>query len=87
MDSPEVYIAFIKNLFPGTNWGIKVSFLEPTASWIVEITNPSTLASNENTVIYGTSRMDAASILREAINLKIPVIYDEYKRGWQHRTG
>lgn len=77
---PEVYIAFIKNLFPGTNWGVKVSFLEPTASWIVEITNPSTLASKENTVIYGTSRMDAASILREAINLKIPVIYDEYEK-------
>jgi N12 class adenine-specific DNA methylase len=73
----EYYVAFLRSLFPGTSWGIKVTRVDATASWIVEVTNPFITDSAENQTVYGAPRMTAIEIIQEGINLKIPVVYDE----------
>ncbi len=81
----EVYKDWLLSLFPGHKWGLSVEHLPSSAGWAIACTNPK-LASDDGTL--RTQRFSGLDLLRDAINAKMPVAWDEWKdeEGKTHRV-
>ena len=81
----EVYKDWLMSLFPGHKWGLSVERLESSAGWAINCTNPK-LSADDSTL--RTSRFSGMELLRDAINAKMPVAWDEWKDvdGKTHRV-
>jgi hypothetical protein len=78
----EIYKDFLRHLFPRFDgWGVQIAHIEATGDWALNVTNNSILSSVENTSRYGTPRMPAVELLRCALRLKVPVVYDVAEDG------
>ena len=78
----EIYKDFLRHLFPRFDgWGVQIAHIEATGDWSLNVTNRSILSSVENTSRYGTPRMPAVDLLRCALRLKVPIVYDVTEDG------
>lgn len=84
---PSIYVEFLKGLFNSNrNWGISLSYVEPTATWIIDCSDPSIVSSVENLSIYGTTRVSGLELITGGLNLKLPIVYDEIENSEGKKT-
>lgn len=81
------YADFLRHLFPGWDGrdGARVEYVPETGDWLVSVRASGILGSVEARR-YGTPRAPFADILRCALRLKVPVVYDPTESGTRVRN-
>ncbi len=72
---PEIVKLFIREIIPQFDGGVK--YVESLGIWKIEGSNFWARSSIEATQTWGTSRMGAMDLIEDALNLRMPTVYDE----------
>jgi len=73
----EVVKSFIETLMPGLS--VEVTYLEPLGKWTVDLLSGGWLLHEgiEATQTWGTQRRHALNLIDDALNVSLPIIYDD----------
>jgi hypothetical protein len=71
----EIVREFIREIVPQFDGGVK--YIESLSIWKIEGLNLRARSSIEATKTWGTARMNALDLVEDALNLRIPMVYDE----------
>ena len=71
------FVAEVLDMHPS---GIRVSYVEPIATWTLEIDSRDKW-SVANTTTHGTARFRASDLIEQALNARTPTAYDEREDG------
>lgn len=78
----DVVESFITHLLPGADRaGIKVKHLATLGSWTLSVERVWALPAFELNTKYGTKRASAIDLLKDCLDNRIPLIYDEDDKG------